>query len=33
MMLARDDETKRSRTHEKDDDQNEADKSTAPRQG
>src|SRR5260370_11510946 len=33
MMLARDGETKRSRTHEEDDDRKEADKSPAPRQG
>src|SRR5260370_12820750 len=32
VVLARDGETKRSRTHEEDDNQNEADKSTAPRQ-
>src|SRR5216683_8009399 len=33
VMLARNCETKASRTHEEDDDQNEADKSTTPRQG
>src|SRR6266851_7178982 len=33
VMLARNCETKSSRTHEEDDDQNEADKSTTPREG